>query len=490
MSVPSAFDAEYTATNFRGFALSVDLVGGDQTLGANWQTLSLGSVTLQAQDIEAGGYQQSRFQLLGQLAYGDVTLSRPWTPNQSGWIAEWFALAEQYGPTTVAITINYLDNTGELQRAVYNFRNAYPVTWNQPSFAAVPSDQTPPMITETLTFSHAGFFDGQGLTPGIQDPEAVQAFRLVILPGSGAMPGMASALASLTTWTPMGAEFGVTLSGVLGSGSTVIASMLGPFPSITFWVPPASVNLSKGANWSVNPSPNASGSGPVTWNGTQPMMLSFDFILDASSTDSNGMETATRQSESLNAATSSAGTSILPVVEQLLALCEVDSASALLGMGSAPLVMLLWGEFISPVSYVSDISLQFTKFNANGEPTRATGTLTLNQYPVFSALQNPTSGGEVARGSAMLYDGDSLAHVAFRAYRSPARWRDLAEANDIDDPMRVASGTTLLIPAASELPARTETGRTANQGRIAGAGGQARRATALTQASEESAGLN
>ena len=490
MSVPSAFDAEYTATNFRGFALSVDLVGGDQTLGANWQTLSLGSVTLQAHDVEAGGYQQSRFQLLGQLAYGDVTLTRPWTPNQSGWIAGWFALAEQYGPTTVAITINYLDNSGQLQRAVYNFRNAYPVTWNQPSFAAVTSDQAPPTITETLTFSHAGFFDGQGLTPGIQDPEAVQAFRLVILPGSGAVPGMASALASLTTWTPVGAEFGVTIAGMLGSGSTVIASMLGPFPSITFWVPPASVNVSKGANWSVNPAPNASGSGPVTWNGTQPMMLSFDFILDATATDANGMESSARQSESLNSATGSSGTSILPVVEQLLALCEVDTASALLGMGSAPLVMLLWGEFVSPVSYVSDISLQFTKFNANGEPIRASGTITLNQYPVFSALQNPTSGGEVARGTALLYDGDSLAHVAFRSYRSPARWRDLAEANGVDDPMRIPAGTTLLIPAASELPARTETGKVATVGQINGALGQARRTQGGLQPLEESAGPN
>lgn len=469
MSVPSAFDAEYTATNFRGFSLSVDIVGGDQTLGANWQTLSLGSVTLQANDIDAGGYQQSRFQLLGQLAYGDVTLTRPWTPNQSGWIAEWFALAEQYGPTTVAVTINYLDVSGNLQKASYNFRNAYPVTWTQPNFAAVPSDQQPPSITESLTFSHAGFFDTNGLTPGIQDPEAVQVFRLMILPGSAGVPGMASALASMTNWTPMGAAMGV--SSVTSTASSLVAqamSMLGPFPSISFWVPPSSMSVSKSANWSVNNSPNASGSGPVTWGGTDPLALSFDFILDSAATDSNGMETSARNAEQLTALVGPSGNSVLPVVEQLLALCEVDPLSAVLGMGSSPLVMLLWGDFVSPLCYVSDVQLQFTKFNADGEPVRATGTLSLRQYPVSDALQNPTSGGELPRTAATLYDGDTLAHVAYRAYRDPARWRDLAEVNGVDDPLRMVSGVSLLVPAAQELPPRTETGRLATGSRMSG----------------------
>jgi hypothetical protein len=469
----SGFDSEYTSTNFRGFALSVDIVGGDHTLGANWQTLSLGSVSLQAEDIEAGGYQQSRFQVLGQLAYGDVTLTRPWTPNQSGWIAEWFALAEQYGPTTVAVTINYLDVSGKPQKAVYNFRNAYPVTWTQPNFAAVPSDQQPPSITESLTFSHAGFFDTNGLTPGIQDPEAVQVFRLMILPGTAGVPGMASALASLTNWTPMGAVYGT--GAVIGAISAPIAtqavstlSMLGPFPSITFWVPPSSMSVSKSANWSVNNSPNASGSGPVTWGGTDPLDLSFDFILDSAATDSSGMETSKRDGERLAPVAGPAGSSVLPVVEQLLGLCEVDPLSAMLGMGSAPLVMLLWGDFVSPLCYVSDVQLQFTKFNANGEPIRATGTLSLSSYPIPDFLQNPTSGGELPRRSATLYDGDSLAHVAYRAYQDPARWRDVAEVNGIDDPLRAKAGSQLLIPAAQELPPRTETGRLGTGSRMSG----------------------
>jgi hypothetical protein len=148
----------------------------------------------------------------------------------------------------------------------------------------------------------------------------------------------------------------------------------------------------------------------------------------------------------------------MPIAEQLLSLLEVDPASALLGFGSAPLVVLIWGDFVSPVSYIVNMDMTFTRFNSSGSPIRAEGSITLQQYPVIDVLQNPTSGGELPRQSAVLYDGDTLAHVAYRQYRSPARWRDLAQSNNINDPMRVPSGTTMLAPAAEELPVRGEGG--------------------------------
>jgi hypothetical protein len=132
--------------------------------------------------------------------------------------------------------------------------------------------------------------------------------------------------------------------------------------------------------------------------------------------------------------------------------------SELAGFGSSPLVVFVWGDFISPVSYVTDINLKFTRFNAGGQPIRAEGSIQLQQYPVYDALQNPTSGGEMPRKSALVHEADTLAHIAYRSYRSPSRWRDVAMANDIDDPLRVGPGRKLLIPAPDELPQRTETG--------------------------------
>ena len=109
MSTPAPFDSDYTATNFVGFSISIDIVASDQTLGANWQSLSLGSVSLGAQDLQAGGYNRSRFQMMGSLDYGNVTLTRPWTANQSGWIAQWFSAAEtyQFGSFLIGKRVNF-----------------------------------------------------------------------------------------------------------------------------------------------------------------------------------------------------------------------------------------------------------------------------------------------------------------------------------------------------------------------------------------------
>ena len=43
-------------------------------------------------------------------------------------------------------------------------------------------------------------------------------------------------------------------------------------------------------------------------------------------------------------------------------------------------------------------------------------------------------------------DGDSLASIAYDAYGDPTRWRMIAEANDIDNPLHLSRGTPLTIP--------------------------------------------
>jgi nucleoid-associated protein YgaU len=43
-------------------------------------------------------------------------------------------------------------------------------------------------------------------------------------------------------------------------------------------------------------------------------------------------------------------------------------------------------------------------------------------------------------------DGDTLQSIAFAHYRDPTRWRRIAEANAIDDPMRLRRGASLTIP--------------------------------------------
>jgi len=44
-------------------------------------------------------------------------------------------------------------------------------------------------------------------------------------------------------------------------------------------------------------------------------------------------------------------------------------------------------------------------------------------------------------------DGDSLPSVAYANYGDATRWRTIAEANGIDDPLRLRRGHQLSIPS-------------------------------------------
>jgi hypothetical protein len=111
------------------------------------------------------------------------------------------------------------------------------------------------------------------------------------------------------------------------------------------------------------------------------------------------------------------------------------------------------------VSYVQNVTAEFTQFDSSGRPTRATGHIQITQYPPTSLPTNPTSGGDLPRRSQEVYYGDQLTHVAFRAYKNPAYWRDLATSNKITDPLRVKPGSRLLVPDRAALPRRGESGR-------------------------------
>ena len=49
--------------------------------------------------------------------------------------------------------------------------------------------------------------------------------------------------------------------------------------------------------------------------------------------------------------------------------------------------------------------------------------------------------------------------TGLRAYHQPSHWRDIADANGIDDPLRVRAGRTLVVPDKATLPRRGESGR-------------------------------
>lgn len=116
-----------------------------------------------------------------------------------------------------------------------------------------------------------------------------------------------------------------------------------------------------------------------------------------------------------------------------------------------PYVQFGWGAKVLLIAFVKTVSAKYTMFRPDGSPVRAVCSITLEEVPDPSGKQNPTSGALHATSSRVVVAGDSLASLAFAEYGDPTLWRAVADANRIDDPLRMRPGLRLLMPAVEDL---------------------------------------
>jgi nucleoid-associated protein YgaU len=86
-------------------------------------------------------------------------------------------------------------------------------------------------------------------------------------------------------------------------------------------------------------------------------------------------------------------------------------------------------------------------FRPNGEPARALVDLELTQSEQAQPGQNPTTRAIAGMKVHTVTDGDSLQSIAYKNYGDATRWRTLAEANGIDNPLTLRRGHELTIPS-------------------------------------------
>jgi nucleoid-associated protein YgaU len=120
-----------------------------------------------------------------------------------------------------------------------------------------------------------------------------------------------------------------------------------------------------------------------------------------------------------------------------------------------PKVVFQWGP---PTAFlleanITAVNVTYTRFASDGQPIRAEVTLRLQQQPSLLGLlgTNPTSAGLPGRKAHTVTSSDNLATIATEQYGSPGRWRQIAEANDIDDPLRIKPGDRVYLPNPEEL---------------------------------------
>jgi hypothetical protein len=131
-----------------------------------------------------------------------------------------------------------------------------------------------------------------------------------------------------------------------------------------------------------------------------------------------------------------------------------DQANKLMGAmhgnGTAPkFVEFSWGSVKLPKAAPVSIAITYALFRPNGEPIRAFVDLELAQAEPSSPAgkaQNPTTRAITGLRAITVRDGDSLPSIAYAAYGDPTRWRVIAEANGIDNPMHLRRGSSLMIP--------------------------------------------
>jgi LysM repeat protein len=131
-----------------------------------------------------------------------------------------------------------------------------------------------------------------------------------------------------------------------------------------------------------------------------------------------------------------------------------------------PVLLFSMGQFQFPCVLV-DAGQRFTMFLRDGTPVRSTLSVRLQEYvrvdvqlerglfvgsPTVSAAVNRAvrTGQAAGSGSPTIHTavrGDTLSGLAAAFLGDPALWRDIARANDIDDPFGLPPGTPLVIPS-------------------------------------------
>lgn len=199
---------------------------------------------------------------------------------------------------------------------------------------------------------------------------------------------------------------------------------------IEFQFNPKELTLTKAAKWKREAAKGAKKSGPPEFLGAEPAKLSLEMFLDA-----------TRKMDD----------SVVKQVEKLFNCCVPTETTRQQQKASPSWVRFHWGSVTGFPAHITKVTAKYTLFTPGGLPVRAVCTVELEEMGGETSGQNPTSGALAARSVRTVVLGDSLPSVAYREYGDPTLWRALAEANDIDDPMRLPVGATLLVPALEEL---------------------------------------
>ena len=135
-------------------------------------------------------------------------------------------------------------------------------------------------------------------------------------------------------------------------------------------------------------------------------------------------------------------TSVTTYTEEIANLLRIDN-----NLHRPPICKLLWGKLQLFSGVLTDLTQNFTLFQPDGTPVRATLSCTFTLYRsttlAMKALDLHSADvpkTRTARG------GETLSGIAAEEYDDPSQWRLLAAANRITNPRALTPGQVLRIP--------------------------------------------
>jgi len=224
-------------------------------------------------------------------------------------------------------------------------------------------------------------------------------------------------------------------SGASSALSSVLAAL--PIPGLgrddkdtelTFMFNPTTYKLSQGVEVQRSPSKWVPG-GKIEYLHTGPLKLSMELLFDDFA---------------------SAKGDVTPKINKLF---DWQRPSGEPGDRKAPpFVKFEWGnkQFENFTGIITSVDAAYTVFRKDGTPIQAKVTIAIEGTKAIKPGKNPTSHAVDMRRVHTVIEGETIQSVAYAELGEPGFWRAIADANGIDDPLRVKPGQALLIPSAAD----------------------------------------
>jgi phage tail-like protein len=404
--------------------------GGDQMLG-DWASCSGLNVKFNIEPLDEGGEYDSPWHMPTKITYGEITLERAMVKETSARVEKWLTQVaanwmngDDGGAkdrsmavgTTVVIALRSSLGVGKQGDDnlvhMWTLKDAIPVGWSGPTLSAKGNE----IATEKLTIAHRGFLTSKpGAGSATKSDKAEQGKLKLSYEGKDVTFPYNPKTVTLDKMITIdegkiqGLEPQVTDSGKLSlkfsalrvEGATAIKANI---DTLWGWLDPIPIPAAPATP--ATETAVASGAAASTPEPAAPA---------GASADADGKKKDKKKKKAL---------------------------------GTPKKLELKLGSALAYTVLLRQVNANYTRFNKNGEPTRADVTLTLQVEEVPPPSTNPSSGGRPGGQLHTAIAGDTLPAIATATYGDPGAWRDIAQDNGIDDPMRMKPGRTLYLAGA------------------------------------------